>query len=116
MEKPYTPTHCVLFDRMTGRPERMERAAARERVKADPSRWSYDSWRDVQDIGSRHEIPANWCQMSDSELRELHRAMRLPAGSKWSTETQSGGHIANVTYDVERRFSRREGVALGIAR
>jgi len=107
-------THCTIFEKTTGRPQRMERGAAHEQVKKNPLRFSFDPWCDVQDHASGYEIPADWREMKEPQLRELHARLRLPRGSKWSGECLSGGHITNVRFDLEQRYNRRRLCALGM--
>jgi hypothetical protein len=85
-------------------------------VARDPQNLSWDPWTDPQDIGSAHEIGFDFRQMPERELRELHARRRLPRGSKWSGDGQSGGHIVNVRSDVEQRFNRRWVAAMGVVR
>jgi hypothetical protein len=113
-EKPFSATHCVVFNKARGA-ERMERAAAKAAVQRDPLTYSFDPWADGTDAGSAHEIPWDWQELPERELRELHARMQLPRGSKWGCG-QSGSHISFIKYDVERRFARRESVAMGLAR
>jgi len=99
--------HTVVFHR-SGGAKRMGRAEAAALVKDRPHEWSYDHWADLQDVASRHEIPADWQRMTLEAKRELMARLRLPRGSIGG---RCCSHVTVIDYELSQRASRRAHLA-----